>query len=275
MIDTQDLARSFNINRLLNVDFNDVQFTGTSGTSLYGLATDGFVRKLDLSAATISRGLLSKVISFSVSEDTDTLSYVGIDPADATKKVAGIYKDGENNSTILRSVDDVNKALAIALGRYFSEDYIAIAEGEKVTILTGRLPSSGASDTKTLTNYAVLNAPGVVSALSFSSKADYMVAQSGAQFTSYEIEHKRSSVGTIETQDSASATTLKWLDEAHLWNDDNGSLTMRDFDGTNAHTIMPVASGFDTSLSSNGTFFYAVGKTDTGYQLQRIRMILN
>ena len=274
MVDTQDVSRSMNITRLLSVGFSDVQFSGTSGTNLYGLTLDGLVRKLDLSAATISRALISNVTSFTVAEDNDAISYVGMNPADTTKKVAGIYKDGESSPTIIRTAKDATSPLVIALGRYFSEDFVAIAEGVDVTVLTGSLPSASAPEGNGLISYATLKTDSAVTALSFSPKGDYVLAQSGAQFTSYEIEHNRSSVGAVTIVEGQTATTLKWLDIAHLWNDDNGSLIMRDFDGTNAHTIMSVASGYDSSLSTNGKFFYAVGKTETGYQLQRVRMIL-
>jgi hypothetical protein len=257
------------------VQLSDLRFTGTSGTSLYGLTADGVVRKLDLSAGTISRALISHVTSFSVLEDTNVVSYVGTDPKDATKKIAGIYKDGENNPTTLRTAKDATSPLSIALGRYFSDTYVAIAEGNVVTVLTGSLPSDGSADTGALRTYGTFKLKGAVAALSFSEKGDYVLAQSGTEFMSYEIEHKRSSVGALTITGDEPAGTLQWLDKAHLWSDDGGALIMRDFDGTNAHTIMATVSGFDASLSTNGKFFYAVGKTDDGYQLQRVRMILN
>jgi len=275
MVDTQDVNRSVNITRLLSVDFNDIQFSGTSGTSLYGLTTDGLIRKLDLSAGTISRAFVSHVSSFSMFEETNVLSYVGVDANDANKKVVGIYKDGENGPTVLRSTTDSSLALAIALGRYFSDDYVAIAEGTSVTVLYGSLPSEGAADKKALDTYASFSIKGAATNLSFSEKSDYVMAQSGSVFVSYEIEHKRTSVGVVTPAQGTPASALKWLDAAHLWNDDDGALVMRDFDGTNLHTIMPVAPGFGASLSTNGKFFYGVGKTETGYQLQRVRMILN
>ena len=274
MVDTQDLTKSVNITRTLSVNFTDLQFTGTSGTSLYGLTTDGIVRKLDLSGGTISRALINNVTSFSVFEDTNTVSYVGTNPDDTTKKVVGIYKDGENSSTVLQTANDPTTSMAIAIGRNFSDDYVAIAEGNMVTILTGTLPSAGASDSNGLRTYGTLQLNGAVTNLSFSEKGDYVLAQSGTEFMSYEVEHQRATPGTIVSTTSQPVTPFKWLDAAHLWNDDNNSLTMRDFDGTNVHTIMPVVSGFGATLSSNGTFFYGVGKTDTGYQLQRVRMIL-
>lgn len=275
MVDTQDLRRSENITRMMSVGFKDMQFTGTSGMNLYGLTSDNVVRKLDLSAETISRALVRNVSSFSVYEDTSTISYVGTDANDKTKKVAGIYKDGETDSTVLRTASESNAPLAIALGRYFGDTYVAIAEGTKVDILTGTLPSANTKDPTGLRNHASFSLTDNVTALSFSPAADYVLAQSGAQFVTFEVEHLRSAMGTIDTAEGKSATALRWLDEAYLWNDDNNSLIMRDFDSSNIHTIMPVATGFDASLSTNGRFFYAVGKTDTGYQLQRIRMILN
>ena len=50
---------------------------------------------------------------------------------------------------------------------------------------------------------------------------------------------------------------------------------MRDFNGINPFSIMTVVPGYDASLSQNGRFFYAVGKTDEGYHLQRVKMILD
>ncbi len=75
---------------------------------------------------------------------------------------------------------------------------------------------------------------------------------------------------------SANGTpVLHWLDQAHLWSDADGVLTMRDFDGTNAFTIMTVTAGFDAMLSQNGRFFYGVSQHDGSYALQRVKMILD
>ena len=50
---------------------------------------------------------------------------------------------------------------------------------------------------------------------------------------------------------------------------------MRDFNGVNKYAIMSVAPGFDASLSQNGRYFYAIGKDDKGFHLQRVRMVLS
>jgi hypothetical protein len=274
VVDTQNVTQTINVTRLLSVNFKDLQFAGTSGKVLYGLTTDGAIRKVDLSAGTISRAFVTHVDSFSIFDNT-IISYVGTDPNDATKRVAGVYRDGDESSHVLRSVTSADVVLKIAAGKYFNDNYVAIAEGNVVTILKGSYPSSASQDTSSLTQFAVLELTGAVSALSFSPSGDYVLAQSAETFKSYDIEHKHTDVGVVTVAEGKAASTLKWLDIAHVWNDDNGTLTMRDFNGINVYAIMAVEPGFSASLSQNGRFFYAVGKSDTGYHLQRVKMILD
>jgi hypothetical protein len=100
------------------------------------------------------------------------------------------------------------------------------------------------------------------------------VAQAGAHFVSYELEHQRTTNGMVAVNEGQAPATLQWLDGSHLWNVNNDAVFMRDFDGTNTFNIMPSA-GFDVTLSQNGRFFYSIGKDDKdGFQLQRVRMIL-
>lgn len=275
LLDTQDAAKTTNITRSLNVELTDVQFASSGGQTLYGLTNDGLVRKLDLSGGTLSRALISKVKSFSVYEPSSVVSYIGIDDSEPAKTVAGIYKDGDSAPRVIRTADDPASTLHIATSRYFSEDYVTIAEDDTVTILVGSLPS-GTQDSNTLRQFATFKLDATIGALSFSPNGDYVLAQAGTQFGTYELEHKRGAVSTVTVNEGQEATRLKWLDIAHLWNDDQGKLVMRDFDGTNGHDIMTVERGFDASLSQNGRFFYGVGKTSDGrYQLQRILMILS
>ncbi len=274
LVDTQDVTRSINITRSLNVDLSGVKFASNSGISLYGLTVDGVVRKLDLSGGTISRGLITNVKSFSVFEQTSVLSYVGTDPANGEKSVVGIYKDGDSAPKILRTVDGADAQIKIAVTRYFSDDYVAISENDSVDVLYGSLPSA-TQETNSLRQFTHIQAEGPVTTLSFAPGGEYLVAQAGNTFSSYELEHMRAAKGAIAVIDGQTASPLKWLDGAHFWNDDNGSLVMRDFDGSNAHTIMQVEAGYGASLSQNGRFFYGVGKAEDGtYQLQRVRMIL-
>lgn len=274
VVDTQNASETVNVSQLLGVGFKDLKFAGTSGKTLYGLSQDGAIRKLDLSAGTLSRAFVTHVDSFSIFDNT-IVSYTGTDPTDATKRVAGVYRDGDESAHILRSTTSPDTALKIATSRYFGDDFVAIAEENIVTVLKGKYPSSSSQDASSLEKLKTLQLTGGITALSFSPNGAYVLAQSGEAFKSYEIEHDRIDIGALAVAEGVSASSLQWLDQAHVWNDDAGKLTMRDFNGINAFDIMTVEPSYDATLSQNGRFFYGIGKTDNGYQLQRIKMILD
>lgn len=273
VLDTQNASASVNVSRLLSISLSDVRFSGTNGKILYGLTTDGTIRKLDVSAATISRALATNVKSFDMFE-TNIITYVGIDPVTLAKQVVGVYRDGDETSHVLRTVDSLETPLSIKATRYFSDDYVAIAEGLKVTILKGRYPTSSAEDTTSLKLFAEFMTPSPVDSLTFSIDGGHLVAQSGLSFVSYEIEYQRQTNATIETTEPQ-AHTLQWLDDAYLWATYDGHVSIREFDGTNVHVTGTSEPGFDATLSPNGKYLYNVTKSGTTYSLQRVTMILN
>lgn len=272
VLDTQDVGSSVNVSKLLSIGLSDLNFSGTSGNILYGL-TDGVIRKLDLSAATISRGLVTNAKSFELFE-TNVITYAGINPSNSAQQVAGVYREGDESPHILRTVDSLDTPLSIDATRYFSDDYVAIAEGLKVTVLKGRYPSSSQAETSSLQSFAEFTASANVDALSFSPSGDFLIAQSGLTFIGYEIEYERQTNATIETSETQ-PKTLQWLDDAYVWAIYDGHLSIREFDGTNTHVIAAVEPGFDVTLSQNGRFLYSISKSDGIYHLQRVKMILD
>lgn len=272
VIDTQNSAASVNVSTLLSIPLTELKFSGTSGTALYGL-TDGVVRKLDLSSATISRGLVSNVKDFKVFDNT-IVTYVGVDPTNTAHQVAGIYREGDELPHVLRTVNDLTTPLTIAATQYHGDDYIAISEGLKVDVLKGRYPSSTDTVNASLKAYGNFKVTANIDTTQFSVDGDHLVVQSGLNFTSYEIEYKRQTNATVGTTE-VTPHTLKWLDDAYLWAVYDGHLSIREFDGANTHVIMPMEPGFDATLSQNGKYLYGIAKSAEGYQLQRVTMILN
>ena len=200
---------------------------------------------------------------------TDVITYVGTSAADSTKRVVGLYRDGDASPRVLKTLSSAaNVPVHITTSRYFNEDYIAISEGSQVDILSGSYPTAN-TDMPKLIGF---NVEQNVDQLSFSPTGFYLVAQSGSKLTSYDIEHKL--VGKATIASAATADYVKWLDDNHTWSIVDGLLVMRDFDGANAVNINTAASGFDAILTQNDRFIYSVSKTTTGYQLQRVRLIL-
>lgn len=268
VIDTEDVARSTNITRLLSIGLSDVQFASTNGNILFGL-TDGVIRKLDLSNATISRGLVTKVESFQVFE-SNTLTYIGVSPADETKRVAGVYRDGDAEPRVLRTAP-LAATLRIDTAQHYNDDYVAIAEDRDVTVLKGSYPTSP-TNTTSLALFAEFTAPAAVDQVTFSPDGDYLVVQSGPAFQSFEVEYERVNSATVDV--TGQAPQLRWLDEAYVWAVYDGVMSMREFDGTNANAIIPAVAGMDATLSQNGRYIYAITNTDGTFRLERVTMIL-
>jgi hypothetical protein len=269
-MDTKDIAASKNITALLGVPISSARLSGTSGNSLFVLSA-GDIRKLDLGAATISRALVSNVTSFEL-YDSNIITYVGKDTADNTMRVVGVYRDGDSIPHVLRKTTNSNSSLHIATSRYFNDDYVAISEGSRVDVLYGSYPSSS-TDTKSLKPYSSFDLSVDVEYLQFSPRGYYIVAQHGNIFAGFDVERK-----TTKTSSVPATTTpmrpLQWLDNANLWSDTDGQLTMREFDGTNAVVVNNLEHGYDVTLSKNERYLYSIGKSTGGYQLQRVRMIL-
>ena len=70
------------------------------------------------------------------------------------------------------------------------------------------------------------------------------------------------------------AEELRWLDGYHYYVTNGTDLQVAEFDGANAHTITPLATGFDSVQSDNGRFIYTINASDNGFALQRSQMIL-
>jgi hypothetical protein len=269
VLDTRDVTKTKNITSLFNADISSIAFSGASGNIFYALS-GGDIRKLDLSSGIISQPLLTGVINFELF-GTSTITYVGTDLLDSSKRIVGLYSDGDESPHVLRStMSDPTVPLNIATSHYFNQDYIAISEGDKIDIVSGSYPPSGSEDSSSLSNFASLSLSANVDAVSFSPKGDYLLARSGADFKSYDIEHQRETGYTLPHAD----ITIKWLDDDHTWSDYDGKLIMREFDGANQSVISPLTAGQSVSLTDNDRYIYSITTADSGYQLQRVRMVL-
>lgn len=273
VVDSQDVTKTINMTTLFDIDISSPKFSGTSGNMLYVMSGSD-IRKLDLSAGTISRSLVAGVTSFDLFE-TNVVTYVGVDQTDATKRVVGLYREGDNIPHVLRSVasaDDV--PLHISTARYFNQDYVAIAEGNTVDIMSGSYPASDDLESDSLRAYGSFSTKSAIDHLFFSPAGEYVMAQSDASFSTFDIEHKLMSTSAIASDVTEAIRPLQWLDDNYVWSDYAGNVSLREFDGGNGGTINPVIVGQDVTLSQSGRYLYSMGKNDTGFQLQRVRMIL-
>jgi hypothetical protein len=272
VMDTQDVALTKNITRLFDVPISSISFSGTSGNIFYILNSND-IRKLDLSAETISKSLVSNVTSFDIYNDSNIITYVGNGTAGAGQRVVGLYREGDDKSYTLRAItSSADVLLHIATAHYFNEDYVVISEAKKVDILSGSYPDTTSDSATSLKVIASFASQQDIQNLTFSPTGEYVFVQTGAYFASYDLEYQTFVSSNIEG--TGDVSTFRWIDNNHVWSDLGGSLTIREFDGANNHSINSVLVGQDATLTHNGRFLYSINKSVTGYQLQRVRMIL-
>lgn len=272
VVDTQNVSQTKNITKLFDIEISNVVFSGDTGNTIYALDSND-IRRLDLAAGTISKPLVSNVDSFEMFNKTKAITYVGKGKSGTNERVVGIYREGDEEASVVRTViGDSSVPLHIATSYYFNENYVAISLGKQVDILSGSYPnttSDNASNMKAVGSFTVKED---VDKLSFSPAGEYVFTQSGAHFASYDLEYQKFASSVIEGTENIFA--LKWLDDNYIWSDRDGKLTIREFDGANIHTINSVVQGQDATLTNNGRYLYSINKSASGYQLQRVRMIL-
>ena len=272
VLDTQNVNSTKNITRLFDLAISDMEFSGTSGNIFYALESND-IRKLDLAAGTISKPLISDVINFGIYNDSNVITYVGNGKVGTNEKVVGVYREGDDGPSVLRTFTNSSDiSLHIATTNYFNANYVAIADGKKVDILSGSYPNTTSDNANSMKTIATYQTQKDIEKLTFSPTGEFVFTQSAADFASYDLEYQKFTASTIEG--TGDAFLLKWLDNNNLWSNRDGKLTIREFDGANIHTINPVLLGQDATLTKNGRYLYSFNKSDTNYQLQRVRMIL-
>ena len=269
VLDVQDPQLTKNITRLFDFAITNIQFAGTSGNVFYALG-NGDVRKIDVSAGTISRPLISNVSSFSIFE-SKVICFVATE-SNAKVYTVGLYRDGDDTSYVVKTIEKTDEAqINAAVSNYFNEYYVAIASGTNVEVLSGSFPSS--TNETGLKNYVSFSTSQTVKNLSFSPSGQYVFARSGASFTSYDLEYKLLFSSIIDGNSNDFA--VNWLNDNYIWSDRDGDLTIREFDGANIHIINKVSASQGVVITSNGRYIYSVNLLASGgYQLQRVRIIL-
>lgn len=270
VLDTQDVALTKNVNKSFSLAVNSINFYGTGGNKFYILDSNN-IRKLDLSAKTISKPLVNNVTSFDIYNESNIITYVGNGKVGTSEKVVGLYRDGDDKSHIIRTITS-SKNPHIATTHYFNENYVVISEDKKVDILSGSYPNTSNDDTTSMKVIASFMVKEDIRGLTFSPTGEYILVQSGAYFASYDLEYQTLASSTING--TGTVPTLEWLDDNYLWSDRGGELVIREFDGANVHNINSVIVGQDATLTHNGRYLYSINKVGTVYQLQRVRMIL-
>ena len=268
VVDTQNVNQTVNVTKLLNVPMTKVLFSNTNSNTLF-VQVGADVRKVDISAATLSRPLVSNVAEFWL-YDRSVVVFTTVLSTETGTRSAGYYEDGAEKPHFLKTfTDDGKPPLKVALGKYFDEPYVALSYGEEVSIYRGKMPS-GQADVGGMTHEKKFTQSGGVEYLEIRNNGRFIIAQNGGEFQVYDNELKQLNSTTLK--ETVGAKKLNWLDGYHAWSDLGGMLRLYEFDGANQQDIMPVVPGYAATLAQDGVFLYGFTQANDGLSLSRARL---
>jgi hypothetical protein len=269
VLDTQDVKNTKNLNSIFGVEFDKIQFSDSNGNLLY-VENNGVLRQLNLSNETISRQLVTGVKEFNT-YGGHIVTYTAVETKDGiSKHVTGVYRDGDEEAFTIQSfVEGANPHIATA--HYFNDDFVAVAYGRNVRVLSGSYPDvkNGVNNLKA---FAEFELEWDAKSISFSPSGQYVFIESGdGNFASYDLEYETLSFSDIEGDNKGK---LSWLNNNYLWSTIDGQMVIREFDGANVSVINSAVGGYDAALTSNNRFIYSVGRDGDKLVLQRVLLVI-
>ena len=277
LVDTKDPKNSKNVTAVAGLSLEQVKFSRGSASQLYVLAGSD-LRLVDIGNGTISSPLAVHVQEFQLASD-GLLTYVTSVQNDISQRVertVGYLSQNANAGKTIRTLsDDGTRSLHIASGVYYGKRFVSIAHGNKIEVLSADLPDSASQDDVALQSSQAISVPHEgVDFLSMRTEGRFVIAQTGTSYTTYDLELQQSSTVTLPGSAAIKKPT-EWIDNYHVWSDLDSRLRFYEFDGQNPTDIMPIAPGFDATLSQNGKYVYAFAPSGSGvYQLTRAQLLL-
>ncbi|MES2876471.1 MAG: PEGA domain-containing protein [Patescibacteria group bacterium] len=268
VVDRREVERTVNVSKKYQADITQVTFDTRSSERLIIRSAAGEVRTIDTSNDSLSSVIASSVTSMTLFAN-DAILLVQTVPAGGQS--VGYVSLGSNEVRVIKQVPSADKTL-ISIAKYFSEPYVAISTGSQLDVFKAEsLPSSEADSAISMTNLYTAALPAPVEYLSIRSGGRFVTTQYAGGIQTYDIELNKQTLTAFKAPVNGE---LRWLDKYHFYLTTGSNLEVMEFDGGNPHVIAPLATMFDTTQSDDGKFIYSINSSESGFALQRSRMIL-
>ena len=264
ILDRSSPSDSINISKLTSLSISSVSFAKQDDRWLY-LVSDKKLYRYDRRNNTLSSALAQNVVWYEQSaegvvvfrsERGDDVSVGYVSPNASTSKIVSV--PGSSNP------DDVKYIL------YDREHYMALLEDNKLVIWRVTLPSSDSNDTSQYTPIATLPVPATVKQLTSPGDTQFIVAHGKNEMIGYDLDQKRSFESLLKDSDQP-----VWIDGHHVIDSTDGTLVLRDYDGSNNRPIVGnVPANSPAVFSSNNRYLYTMRETADGLELVRSQLIL-
>lgn len=256
--DTRNLTKDF------GMDLTDPHFSGTNGNVIFAI-TGSDLRKIDYGNRSISAPIASNVTKYVLYGNSRIAFLSHKTDGDKTTQTVSIYDDGEVQD--IKSYDDDDET-KIDFSRINDVDYLAIARGETVAVYPDPLNKEKQGPDETSNETAYLSSPGGIDWMEISDNGRFVMAGKDGKVSCYDIE-----TGETYSYELDRHGEPEWLDDYHLLDVRDGTITMLEFDGQNAEHI--VSGRLPAMLSDDGEYLFSLDDISGGVVLQRSNMVVD
>ena len=249
-----DISKDFNLNNIAKIEAKNNE------ASILYIQDGQNLKELNVDSLTLSANILTDIETFTSRENI--IASVQKKTNSENNTVYSIHIRRDNKNMLIK--DNIPTAPTIALGRYYNESYVHVAIKDEIHIYK----SSNWSELMRL--YKKIKANQDITSLNINDESRLLAIKTNSSTLMHDLETKETF-----TLDNNSPNKPIWIDNFHLANVTNNSLSIVDFDGANKHSLMPSLENMPIFLSGNDKFLYTLSTNSNGnISLLRLRMIL-
>ena len=249
LIDLEHSEASINLTKRFNLSFESILIANDSASKLWALEA-GNLRLIDTSNLTISSAFASDIEK--IAHNRDVVAFTNVE--NDTRQL-NIYKDGEKGYTTLKKLEGATDktTIKLAMGSYWNEDWLAYSFNNHIYVLGGKYPSYGKNEANKLKEKLSRELDYKPQLLSVNANQRIVVFSGDTKLTSYDMETKED----FDVELAAPLTNINWIDGFLLWQNVDGDIIVRDFDGSNRRKIASkVDTPFPAVISENNRWLY-------------------
>jgi hypothetical protein len=264
-LDRSDPTNSVNVTKQLNLDSNvELSLFNKKYDQYYSFdKTTGVLATTSLTGS-IDVQRLEHIVAFKSYGDNTLLYATSVTPTGKTTNgtVSVVLEQGQKTYT-LRTIAAGAATYDLDLTQYNGDWYVVVGSSSDTGVYLYKNPQQETSSTGTYPAAWRFFRQASVSRVNFSSTAQYLLMESGQQFTVYDAEAVRAYHYTAtQPIDSPQAYAL-WMDGAHLTYVSGGKQVVFDYDYQNSQTLEAANAAYVPVFDPNYAMLYSVRAAGT------------
>lgn len=255
LFDIQQPSESVNVSRQFDLDLRDARFINGQASQLYALV-GGDLRRFDLQSDTLSAPIIRDVSRYVLYEDQYVI-YIRNDDTDGL--LLGMVRD-DGQSAVIERLSGTTNDYRLEFASYDDEFHLALLDRseDKLTLVID--PQSLIDNDQAQIESTQVDVADV-QYISFSRNGQFISAQSGSSFYTYDFDRNRTHNFTIDVRLPADYE-VEWLNGTHLVaHDRTDRLFLFEFDGGNIRPLVNAHPDFGVFTDNAAETLYTLSPT--------------